>query len=190
MAEVRPVHLRLLTGKHLELQECLAPLWTQAGNGAAQLHDASDVAAIPNHVIDAGRAQLGVLLQSQANEPDVGIGDRGAQRLRAFEALTLDGVAHGVWVDAQLCGNGADLPMLGVKVTSNLRADFVGDHEESHLRRGMRGNGSMKRPIRPRMQQRSLATGADCGGGIVFTAAAAPDVPYANNAGEVIEREP
>src|SRR5947208_1923239 len=97
-----------------------------------------------------------MLLQSQANEPDVGIGDRGAQRLRAFEALTLDGVAHGVGVDAQLSGNGADLPMLGIKVASNLRADLVGDHEGSHLRRGMCGNGSMKRPICPQMQQRSL----------------------------------
>jgi hypothetical protein len=79
--------------------------------------------------------------------------------------------------------------MLGIKVASNLRADFVGDHEGSHLRRGMRGNGSMKRPMRPQMQQRSLATGADRGSETVSTAAAASDVPHSNNAGEVIARE-
>jgi hypothetical protein len=48
----------------------------------------------------------------------------------------------------------------------------------------------MKRPMRPQMQQRSLATGAGCGGGMVSTAAVASDVPHSNNAGEVIEREP
>jgi hypothetical protein len=131
-----------------------------------------------------------VLLQSQADEPDIWIGDRGAQRLRALEALTPDGIAHGVGVDAQLSGNRADFPMLGIKVASNLRADFVRDHEGSHLRRGMRGNGSMKRPMRPQMQQHSLTTRADCDSGTVSTAAAASDIPHSNNAGEVIEREP
>ena len=62
-----------------------------------------------------------MLLQSQANEPEVGIGDRRPQRLRALEALALDGVAYGVGMDAQFRGNGADFPMFGVKVASNLR---------------------------------------------------------------------
>jgi hypothetical protein len=48
----------------------------------------------------------------------------------------------------------------------------------------------MKRPVRPQMQQLSLATGTDCGGGIVFTTALGSDVPHSNDAGEVIESEP
>src|SRR3989442_1098153 len=113
---MRPINLRLLAGKRLELQKCLTPLRTQSGNSTAQLNNASAVAAVVNHVIDASRAQLGMLLQGQTNEPDVGIGDGGAQRLRAFETLTFDGVAHRVRMDVQLRGNGADLPMFGVKV--------------------------------------------------------------------------
>ena len=70
-------------------------------------------------------------------------------------SVRLDGVANGVGMNAQFAGNGADFPMLGVKVAANLRAGFRADHERTHLRRGMRGNGSMKRPMRPQIQQRS-----------------------------------
>ena len=76
-------------------------------------------------------------------------------------------------MDAQFTGNGADLPVLDVKIAANLRADFRTDHEMAHLRRGMRGNGSMKRPARPQIRQRSHNAGCfccrDCGaGGLLY----------------------
>jgi hypothetical protein len=80
--------------------------------------------------------------------------------------------------------------MFGIKVTANLRAGFVADHKGSHLRRGIRGNGSMKRPLRPQMQQRSRITGTNSGGGAFSMATVASDVPHSNDAGEAIESEP
>ena len=59
-----------------------------------------------------------------ADELDVGIDDGGTQRLHAFEPFALDGVAHGIGMDVQFAGNGADLPMLGVKIAANLRRGF------------------------------------------------------------------
>jgi hypothetical protein len=67
--------------------------------------------------------------QRVANELDVGINDRATQRLHTFEPLALDGVAHGSWMDVQLAGNRADLPMLGVKMAANLGAGFRRDHD-------------------------------------------------------------
>src|SRR5438067_9964989 len=185
-----PIDLGLLSGKHLKLQERFASLRAQAGNGAAQLHDASAVAAIANHLVNACGTQSGMLFQNEANKSDVGIDDRRPQRLRALETLALDGVPYGVGMDAQFRGNGADFPMFGVKVASNLRAGFVADHDGSHLRRGMRGNGSMNRPLHPQMQHRSRITGTNCGRGALSTPAVASDLPHWNDAGETIESEP
>ena len=96
VAEVRPIDLRLLARKHLELQEGLAALWTQAGNHSAQLHDAAAVAAIANHRVEARGTQAWMLFQSVANKLGVGIDDGCPQRLRAVETLRLDGVANGI----------------------------------------------------------------------------------------------
>src|SRR3954452_16826702 len=159
MAEVRPIDLPLLASKGLELQKRLTTRPTKSGNGAAQLHDASAVASIPNHLKDARGQQARMLLESLANELNVGIDNRGTKRLRTLEPLALDRVANGIGMDIQFARDGADLPMFGVKITSNLRAGFRTDHERAHLRRGMRGNGSMKRPTRPQTRQRSRKNG-------------------------------
>ena len=87
VAEVRPIDLRLLAGKSLQLQERLAALRTQAGHGAPQLHDAAAVSAIANHLVDARGAQTGMLFQGLAEELDVGIDDGGTQWLGAVEAF-------------------------------------------------------------------------------------------------------
>ena len=111
--------------------------------------------------------------------------------LELLEAFALDRVANGVGVDAQFTGNGADFPVLDVKVAANLRAGFRTDHEMAHLRCGMRGNGSMKRPVRPQIRQRSHNAGwlscQGCDAGGCSTASA---IPQSNDAGETIEREP
>jgi hypothetical protein len=58
----------------------------------------------------------------------------------------------------------------------------------AHLLGEMRGNGSMKRPVRPQIRQRGHDQGwIFCDGGGCFTASAHPQ---SNDAGEVIEREP
>ena len=154
MPKVSPIDLRLLAGKRLELQERFAALRTQAGNGTPQLHHAAAVAAVANHLVDARGAQARMLIESVANELHVGIDDGHSQRLGVGEAFALNRMANGVRVDAQFTGNRADLPVFGVKVAANLRADFRTDHAMAHLRCGMRGNGSMKRPVRPQIRQR------------------------------------
>jgi hypothetical protein len=166
-------------------------LWAQAGNGAPQLHDAAAVAAVANHLVDARSAQARMLVEGVADKLDVGIDDGCSQRLGASEAFALNRVANGVRVDAQFTGNRAYLPVFGVKVAADLRADFRTDHAIAHLRRGMRGKGSMKRPARPQIRQRGHAEGwiccADCGSGGGSTVSVRPQ---SNDAGETIEKEP
>ena len=48
----------------------------------------------------------------------------------ALKRSALDGVAHGIGMDAQFAGDGADFPMLGVKVAANLSAGFRTDHAD------------------------------------------------------------
>ena len=123
------------------------------GNSAPQLHDAAAVAAIANHLVDARGAQARMLIQSLANELQVGIDDRRTQLLAAMEAVGLNGVAHGIGVNAQFTGDGADFPMLGVKIAANLDARFWRNHRFRNPDRGIRGNGSTKQPLRPQMMQ-------------------------------------
>jgi hypothetical protein len=188
--KVSPIDLRLLAEKRLELQERFAALRTQAGNGTPQLHHAAAVAAVANHLVDARGAQARMLIESVSNELDVGI-DGYSQWLGVVEAFALDRVANGVWVDAQFTGNGADFPVFDAKIAAYLRAGFRTDHEIVHLRCGMCGNGSMKRPERPQTRQRSHNGGClscqGCGPGGCSTASA---LPQSNDAGETIETEP
>ncbi len=70
-----------------------------------------------------------MLIESVADELDVGIDDGYSQRLGVLEAFGLNRIANGVRVDAQFTGNGADFPVFGVKVAANLRAGFRTNHE-------------------------------------------------------------
>ena len=126
--EVSPIDLPLLARKRLELQEWFAALRTQTGNGTPQLHHAAAISAVANHLVDARGAQARMLIESLANELDVGIGDGCSQRLGASEAFALNRIANGVRVDAQFTGNSSDLPVFGVKVAANLRVGFRTDH--------------------------------------------------------------
>jgi hypothetical protein len=45
-----------------------------------------------------------------------------------MEALGLDGFAHGIGMKSQLTGDGADFPMLGVKVATDLHTGFGTEH--------------------------------------------------------------
>ena len=128
VAEVRPVDLPLFAGKGLQLQERFALLRTQAGDGPAQLHDASVVAAVVNHLVDARGAQSRMLLQRLTDEADVRIDHGRPERLRVFETLTFNGVTHGIGMEIQFGCNRAHLPVFGVKIPADLRACFGIDH--------------------------------------------------------------
>src|SRR5215472_6866220 len=113
MAEVSPIDLPLLAGKHVELQKRFANLRTQAGHRAAQLHDAAGVAAVADHLVDAGGAQARMLIESLADELGIGM-------------------------DAQFTGDGADLPVFGVEVAADLGADFGAEHDSGSPSSGNR----------------------------------------------------
>ena len=130
---MRPIGLRLLTGKRLQAQKWLVFLGTQARDGAPQLNDAARVTAIASHLINTGCAQARMLLQGLANELQVRIHDGGAQGRCAAEALRLDGQANGVGMHAQFTGNGANFPVLGVEVMANLHTGFRTDHKKDSL---------------------------------------------------------
>jgi hypothetical protein len=94
-----------------------------------------------------------VLVQDLAHKLQIGIDDGWAQSLTAMEAIRFNGMTDGILVNAQLAGDGADLPMLRVKVTTNLYVRFWIDHLDLSLDRGIRGKGSTKRPLRPQTMQ-------------------------------------
>ena len=117
----------------MQLQEGFALWRAHTRHSAAQLHDAAAIAAITDHLEDACSAQSRMLIESLVNEPKVGIDDGRTQRLRAVKTLALDGMANRIGMYVQFTGDSADLPVLDVKVTANLRADFRADHETDSL---------------------------------------------------------
>jgi hypothetical protein len=106
-------------------------------------------------------------------------------------------------MNVELTGNGADFPVLGVKVTANLHARFRADHEFLLPRLcpqwGYRGKGSTNRPFLPHMTQRRKGIGCLSGRLRCPTAEPEPEravtggvsgVPQPHDGGEEIEREP
>src|SRR3954447_8630716 len=71
-----------------------------------------------------------MLLQCLADEAEPGIDDRGAERTRTAEALRFNGATDGVGMDSEFASDGADFPVLGVKVPANLGVSFGADHDE------------------------------------------------------------
>jgi len=139
----------------MQTQKWFRPLGAQIGHGAPQLDDATLVAAFAEHLVDAGGAQAGIQVQGLADERQVGIGEAGAQGLRAVEAVGLNGGADGVGMDAKLLGNGANLPMFGVKPNDGFVRGFLSESSKFRiLTAGILGNGSTNRPRRPQPIQR------------------------------------
>src|SRR6516164_5064451 len=77
--------------------------------------------------MDPSSPQSGILIQGLTNEAQVGIGEAAAQGLE-MKALGRNGTADRIGVEAKFSGNGPDLPMLGVKVTTNLGAGLGTNH--------------------------------------------------------------
>jgi hypothetical protein len=115
------------------------------------------------------------------------------------EPVRFNSLADGIGMNVQLAGNGADFPVLGVKVTANLHARFRADHKFLLRHGGYRGKGSTNLPFRPHKTQRRKGIGGLSGKLLWRTAAPEPDgavtggvsgVPLPYDAGEEIEREP
>lgn len=129
MAEVRPIDLRLLAGKHLQAQIGFADRRPHARYGPAQLHEAAGVTAVAHHLIEAGGTETRVLIQRLVEKRGIRI-ERAGARITATESLGLDRAAHRVGVEAEFAGDGADLPMFGVKQVADAHTDFRTDHAE------------------------------------------------------------
>jgi hypothetical protein len=81
VTEVSPVDLGLLTGQRRQAQEGLGlgPR-PQAAHDPARLHDRAGVAPGHDHLVDAGRAQAGILLEGRADEVQIGVEPAGSHR--------------------------------------------------------------------------------------------------------------
>ena len=88
------------------------------------------VTALVHHGIETAGGERRILLQGLAHERQVGIDQRRAMRPRGLRqtGLRQHPVDGGV-VHAELPGNGADLPLLDVEVTQDLRFKFRGDRQ-------------------------------------------------------------
>src|SRR5262245_12145320 len=62
LPEVGPIDLGLLSRKSLQVQESFARRRTQSGHAAPELDDAAAIPAFPDHLVNAGGAQPGMLI--------------------------------------------------------------------------------------------------------------------------------
>jgi hypothetical protein len=149
--------------------------------------------------MNARSAQSRMPIERLANELHVRVGDAGKHRLCAVEPVRFNSLADGIGMNVQFAGNGADFPVLGVKVAANLHARLRADHVFLLLHRGYRGKGSTNRPVRPQTTQRRNTTRGLSGRRPCLTAAPEPDRAVTgtasgalqpHDAGEEIETEP
>ena len=122
-----PVNLPLFADKGAQPQESFPRPGTQGGHQAAQRHYAACVTAGADHLVNAGGAKSRVLLESLADELDIGIGQPGPHDLVPI-ALGLQSPLHRLVVQAQLIGYGSDLPVLGKKESADVGLQFGVDH--------------------------------------------------------------
>lgn len=113
--EVGPIGLSHLTGKTVQTQKRFGVCRAEFGHDAAELADTAGVPARANHLVETCGAQAGILLQVLAQEIEKGIDEAIAQARMTAETVCLEGGPHGEGMQAELGGNGADLPMLGMK---------------------------------------------------------------------------
>jgi len=129
LPEGGPVRLALLTGKGAQTQKSFSVRGAELGHDAPELADAAGVTARANHLEQPGGAQAGILLEGLAKEIQVGVEETIPQTgMVVAEALGLQGPAYGLGMQAEFRGNGADLPVFGIKQMTDASDLFVGNH--------------------------------------------------------------
>ena len=133
LAEGAPVDLRRLAGQGDDAPvDGPAGLGPQALDDASKLVDRTGIAALTDHLVDAGGAEAGVLGQGVADERQIGVEGAGSiQAGAAGSRLALDGGANRLTVVAELGGDGPDLPVLAVVQAPDLGAFLGRDHRPS-----------------------------------------------------------
>ena len=128
VAEVAPVHLRLLARQRAQAQVGLGGrARAVAGHEVAEVVGPTAVAALSHHGVQAAGGQRGELGQRVADEGQVEVDLAGPQwLLGAHHAGLGDHALHGVAVQVQLAGDGADAPAFGLVQAQDLRAQFRG----------------------------------------------------------------
>ena len=128
MAEVTPVHLRLLARQCAQAQVGLGcRARAVAGHEVAEVVGPAGVAAFPHHGVQTAGGQRGELGQGLADEGQIGVDLAGPQRgIGAHHAGLGDHALHRVAVQVQLAGDGADAPAFGLVQAQDLRAQFRG----------------------------------------------------------------
>ena len=151
LAEGAPVDLRRLADQGDDpTVDGPAGLGPQALDDASELVDRTGIAALADHLVDAGGAEAGVLGRVSR------IGVEGAGSIQAGAAgsrLVLDGGANRLTVEAELGCDSPDLPVLAVVQAPDLGALRGRDHRPSFpARREAPASGSATGSIgrRPR----------------------------------------
>ena len=146
LAEGAPVDLRLLSDQRDDAAvDGAAGLGAQAAHETADLDDGARVAALSDHLVDAGGAQAGVLGQGVADEREIRVEGAGAAYAAGDTSrLVLDGGADRLTVEAELDRDGPHLPVLAVVQAPDLGALRGRDHRSSFSsgRRGAPGRPS------------------------------------------------
>ena len=127
-AKRRPVDLRLLTTEDLQTQKRLVLLRAQTRHRTAQIPHTSPVTTIAKHLLQTSGAQTRMGFQRLADEPNIGIEFRRTQLLGTMKTVYLDGPLHGIGMNSERLGDGAHLPVLGIKVAADLYPHLRIDH--------------------------------------------------------------
>ena len=95
--------------------------------------------------MEARGPQARILLQGLTQEVQVGIHQALALARAAAETVTFQGSTDGIGVQDQFGGNGADLPVFGMKEVTDLSDLFSRNHAAPQ------GKGFTQRPRRPQI---------------------------------------
>ena len=114
----------------------------QVAHAAADLPGGPGIAALPEHLMEPGRAEAWILGQRVANERQKRV-ERARPRFAApgRTSVELNGAADGLVVDAERRGDRLDLPVLAEIQPPNLGALGRTDHAQASWRRGATAPG-------------------------------------------------
>jgi hypothetical protein len=121
--------LCLLSGKSAQTQESFSGGGAELGHDATKLTDAAGVTARANHLEQPRGAQTGILLEGLAKKVQVGIEEAIPETgMVVVEAVGLQRARHGLGMPTEFRGDGADLPVFGIKQMADASEFFVGNH--------------------------------------------------------------